>query len=154
MSCIKKSFCGVCKNAGKSESEYTNHYTKSSPGPRGVVVCPTILQATCAYCRRVGHFKNKCPVLLEKGRSQKKATVSPAVSQTAMPPIRSNLFDALSFEDEDEDEHEEPVVSTVAPISNKMSYASILLSGSPVAPSSVKVLSNNWADCDSSDEED
>jgi hypothetical protein len=56
-------FCGVCKNAGKSESEYTSHYTKSVPGPKGIVVCPTILKNRCNKCDQFGHFSDRCNVV-------------------------------------------------------------------------------------------
>jgi hypothetical protein len=59
----KKTFCDVCRRAGKSEKEYTSHYTKSKPGEGGVVTCPTILNSICSYCREKGHFKSACPKL-------------------------------------------------------------------------------------------
>jgi hypothetical protein len=58
-----KMFCSVCKNAGKPENVYTAHFTKSSSGPSGVVICPTILSTECTYCHEIGHFKNACPKL-------------------------------------------------------------------------------------------
>lgn len=138
-----KPFCPVCKNAGKSEKEYTSHYTRSSPGPTGVVVCPTILQATCSYCRKVGHFKNKCPVLLEKERSLQKVVTPqlPGVEKKVGVPNHKNRFATLDS-DEDSDDNEtvdaiallgpKPVVAVAAvTIPNKMSYASVL--SAPVA---------------------
>ncbi len=59
-------FCSVCKNAGKSEKEYTSHFPKSSNGPEGVVICPTILNNECSYCHKLGHYKQQCPVLEAK----------------------------------------------------------------------------------------
>jgi hypothetical protein len=57
------SFCRVCMNAGKSESEYRSHFTKNDSG---IVLCPTILNATCSYCKAKGHFKGECPILKTK----------------------------------------------------------------------------------------
>jgi len=54
----EKKFCGVCKKAGKPQTLYESHYTKSVPGPKGVVVCPTILAAICKSCGQTGHFAN------------------------------------------------------------------------------------------------
>lgn len=175
-----KPFCPVCKNAGKSEKEYTSHYTKSSPGPTGVVVCPTILQATCSYCRELGHFKNKCPILLEKERSFKQErSFENRVSYQQLPqkkatgPIRKNRFATLdSNEDSDDNEIVDvismpgprPVLVAAVAITNKMSYASVLSATKPVAPVAapihvkkptlVKGFSKCWADYYSSDEED
>jgi len=56
----EKKYCGVCHKAGKSEKEYTNHFTKSSPGPSGVVICPTILTNHCRRCNGYGHFSDHC----------------------------------------------------------------------------------------------
>jgi hypothetical protein len=60
----EKKYCGVCHKAGKSEKEYTNHYTKSSPGPSGVVICPTILKNHCNKCNGYGHFSDYCKAKL------------------------------------------------------------------------------------------
>jgi len=107
-----KAFCAVCKNAGKSEYEYTNHYTKSVPGPTGVVVCPTILSAECSYCHKTGHFKNACPILLDRDNqarrsekfsqfSQKKeAQVAAAPVKKPTPVARANLFSLLDDSDD------------------------------------------------------
>ena len=64
----KTAFCAVCQKAGKSEKEYTSHFTKSKPGEGGVVTCPTILNSVCTYCREKGHFKSACPKLELKMR--------------------------------------------------------------------------------------
>jgi hypothetical protein len=58
-----KKFCGVCKNAGKPVALYESHFTRSVPGPKGIVMCPTILNAVCNTCGKKGHFTNskQCP---------------------------------------------------------------------------------------------
>lgn len=61
-----KKFCGICKAVGKSEEEYTNHYTKSAAGPKGVVTCPLILSSVCKCCSKQGHFADHCPKRAEK----------------------------------------------------------------------------------------
>ena len=60
MKATNNKFCGVCKNIGKSEAEYTSHYTKSVPGSKGIVVCPTILHNKCNKCQQIGHFPDHC----------------------------------------------------------------------------------------------
>ena len=56
----QKKFCGVCHKAGKPESEYTSHYTKSEPGSNGVVTCPIIKNNKCNKCEKYGHFQDHC----------------------------------------------------------------------------------------------
>ena len=55
-----KPFCKVCFDAGKPESEYTSHYLKSSPGPTGKLVCPTLLNQSCLTCGKCGHTSSYC----------------------------------------------------------------------------------------------
>lgn len=63
-----KSFCKVCHDAGKTESEYTSHFVKSEPGLKGVVVCPTLLAQPCIYCHTPGHTVSYCDVRKKKIR--------------------------------------------------------------------------------------
>ena len=67
-----KPFCKVCFDAGKPESEYTSHYLKSSPGPTGKLVCPTLLNQSCLTCGNRGHTSSYC--------DQSKARVTPAIN--------------------------------------------------------------------------
>ena len=54
-------FCKVCYDAGLPSIEYTNHFVKSSVGPNGVVVCPTLLNQSCRICQQKGHTSSYCP---------------------------------------------------------------------------------------------
>jgi hypothetical protein len=54
-------FCKVCRDAGKSEKEYTSHFVKNQPGPEGKVVCPTLLNQACRICHNPGHTSSYCP---------------------------------------------------------------------------------------------
>lgn len=60
---VAKPFCKVCKDAGKSEAEYSSHFVKSEPGIKGIVVCPTLLAQACTYCHRTGHTVGYCEAL-------------------------------------------------------------------------------------------
>jgi hypothetical protein len=64
----EKKYCKVCHDAGKPESEYTNHFVRSVPGPKGIVVCPTLLNTECRYCFNYGHTSKFCPKLQEKNK--------------------------------------------------------------------------------------
>jgi hypothetical protein len=62
----KKSFCKVCKDAGKTEKEYTSHGLKNE---KGDVICPTLLDQNCRYCNNRGHTVKYCPTL-EKNKKE------------------------------------------------------------------------------------
>ena len=55
------SFCKVCRDAGRPESEYTSHFVKDQPGPNGKVVCPMLLNQACRICENPGHTSSYCP---------------------------------------------------------------------------------------------
>ena len=55
-----KRFCKVCFDAGKSEALCTSHYPKSSSGPDGKVICPTLLSQACLTCGKKGHTSSYC----------------------------------------------------------------------------------------------
>jgi hypothetical protein len=57
---VRKPCCKVCKDSGKSESEYGNHWPKDSSGK---TVCPTLLAQDCRYCGESGHTVKYCKVL-------------------------------------------------------------------------------------------
>lgn len=64
---LKKPFCKVCCDAGKSEKEYTSHFVKDRDGK---TTCPTLLNQECRYCFQAGHTVKFCEVL--KKREQEK----------------------------------------------------------------------------------
>jgi hypothetical protein len=66
-----KKFCKVCFDAGKTEAEYVSHYVRDSIG--GAVVCPTILNQQCNYCKKQGHTPSHCPELEGKYKKQVQA---------------------------------------------------------------------------------
>lgn len=136
----QKKFCGICKAVGKSEEEYTSHFTKSAPGPKGVVICPIILSSVCKCCSKQGHFADHCPKRAEIDFAQKKANAKPSnvavvvrvksdsvasssVNKSSMSVV--NRFTLLR----DLEDDTEPVLSTPA----KKTFASILASP-PCAP--------------------
>ena len=80
-----KTFCKVCYDAGKPESEYTSHYVKSKPGNDGVVVCPYLLSLVCTYCKKQsGHTASRCPLLQAKKDQDKKTARSSSRSSSTI----------------------------------------------------------------------
>ena len=67
----KKPYCKVCHDAGKSESEYSNHWVRTLPDRSGktTITCPTLLTNECRYCYQTGHTAKFCPVL-EKNKKE------------------------------------------------------------------------------------
>ncbi len=68
----RMSFCKVCYDAGKPKADYTTHYVRDRPG--GKVICPTILNQQCKYCKKLGHTPSHCPELegkYQQGKYQK-----------------------------------------------------------------------------------
>lgn len=68
-------FCKVCKDAGKSQQEYTSHYPRENAGRESRVVCPTLLAQECGYCHAKGHTPKYCPALVlrdERRRQQQR----------------------------------------------------------------------------------
>ena len=64
---VKKSFCKVCCDAGKSELEYTNHSVKNNTGK---VICLILLSQLCRYCSKKGHTVSYCPVMAKIKRER------------------------------------------------------------------------------------
>ncbi len=72
---IAKPFCKVCHDAGKTVAEYSTHYVRESRG--GAVVCPTILNQQCKYCKKHGHTPSHCPALQAKQVQAKQVQAKP-----------------------------------------------------------------------------
>jgi hypothetical protein len=69
---VAKKFCKVCQDAGKSESEYTSHFVRDTPGPNGKVICPTLLSQNCRGCGINGHTYKYCPTIKQNLREERK----------------------------------------------------------------------------------
>lgn len=117
----KTPYCDTCYRKGVSEKEYTSHYTKSEPGPRGVIVCPTILNSLCRACGGKGHWASEkfCPLMRREARNkerEQKVIVAPVVVKK----MNQNRFAAL-IDDEGEAVVVAPVV--VALDSKRVSWS-------------------------------
>lgn len=103
----KKPCCKVCKDAGKSENEYSTHYVKDL---NGQVTCPTLLNQECRFCHRKGHTISHCSELAKRKEKESRQYEKPPLSPPKKEVKKSNVFAYLemnSDESEEEDEQEE-----------------------------------------------
>ena len=122
-----KPFCKVCYDTGKSESQYTSHFVKDIPGPKGVVVCPTLLSLECRYCKKIGHTVSRCPLVHEKRKMQRKKPYVVQKKEKNTVPAVSNIFHALDMDDEKSEEENAEEEAPVILTRNPNSYASVLI---------------------------
>jgi hypothetical protein len=92
----KKPYCKVCHDAGKEEAVYTSHYLRSEPGPKGKVVCPTLLALSCKQCLKSGHTYSYCPEI--KANSKLEAKNNYLNKENFIKPIKCNDKKKNSFE--------------------------------------------------------
>lgn len=170
-----KPFCKVCYDTGKSESEYTSHFVKDVPGPKGIVVCPTLLSLECRYCKKIGHTVSRCPAVYEKRKMQKKTQNYAGKKEEKSSFHVTNIFHALDVDDENSEDEEKEENQTVTLTRNPNSYASVLLRDATIprspstsppplfepytpdgSPPSIHKISKkmNWADEMSDSDED
>ena len=107
-------YCKVCHDSGKSEKEYTSHFTRENRDPNARIICPILKALECRYCFKSGHTVKYCPVLKNKKKYVKKEKVE-KVEKTEKKEV--NKFACL-FEDEDQETFLKPIIS----------YASVLKS--------------------------
>jgi hypothetical protein len=126
----KKALCQVCKDAGKSEKEYTSHFVRDKPGPDGVTVCPLLLSLNCRKCGKKGHTFKYCKVNTEKKKESRPAEKPKPVV------LAQGKFDSLveSSDDEEEGEEKEPIQKPMA-VTKAVTYADKLKARqTPLAP--------------------
>jgi len=136
-----KKYCRVCHKAGKPASEYESHYTKSVPGPKGIVTCPMILASVCNRCGQSGHFSDHCTIKKNMPFKNNRLSAPAPATATAATAVRrsENGFAALAALDDDEVVMPvvkrpkitvEKEIESLAP--NGVSFAAMLLKPAPV----------------------
>jgi hypothetical protein len=119
---IDTPFCKICKDAGKSKTDYSSHFPKTKPDMNGKVriICPTLLAQECRYCHECGHTPKYCPILLEKNKiikrpiknkqSEKVLPISKGLYHNSISDYSSkNIFNLLGSDYENEEKEEEIV---------------------------------------------
>ena len=112
----RKPYCKVCHDAGKPESEYTSHYVRSLPDRTGktTVICPTLLNTNCRYCKKVGHTTKFCPVLAKikkeedkKSREEDKKSREEDKRRKTQKKASDKSFNVLYIDSDNSDSEEE-----------------------------------------------
>jgi hypothetical protein len=164
----KKSFCKVCKDAGKEESVYTGHNIRNE---RNKVVCPLLLSQSCFKCTALGHTPKYCPQgkneeKIQKRRDYKDRSDAASKINNEMRVSRSASYFGVLCVDTNEEVvvPEKKIKAKKAVVSDEPTYASVLRTQArqpaPVpivmqAPPKIVVEKKlSWADCVSSDDDD
>jgi hypothetical protein len=147
-----KKFCKVCHDAGKSESEYTSHFVRSSTASDGVIVCPTLLATNCRYCGKNGHTIKFCSELKEKKKAEergaKRASMQEKNNNNEKRVEEKKTLNGFAILDEEEDEQEEDEQEEVMLINevkknNVFSYANMAAKPAVAAvPPPAKIIIN------------
>jgi len=142
-STVAKPYCKVCHDAGKSESEYSSHYVRTSLDPNAKISCPTLLAVECKYCFRPGHTVKYCGILKKNEKNKRtedfKNQEQKTEKKTEKKANPKNAFNTLyESSDEEEEEKENPEfpqlnstkMKTVKPLQTQtQSFASIASNG-------------------------
>jgi hypothetical protein len=116
---VNATFCKVCHDAGKPESEYTSHFVKDIPGAGGVVVCPTLLAQQCGYCHTSGHTVSYCKLLKQHQKAKehynRKCDFLESKSKTAVPATKQTKSAFAALAEDSDDEIDANVVKQVCP---------------------------------------
>jgi hypothetical protein len=120
-------FCKVCYDAGKPKELYLNHFVKDRPGPGGCVVCPTLLNQECRYCKEKGHTPTHCPKLADKQQSRPTVSWSyqtPRKTYTTQSRVVPGAPPRVRREEKNEDKVEDKVSARVVSSTNR--FAALL----------------------------
>ena len=114
-----KKYCKVCHDSGKSEKEYTSHFTRENRNPNARIICPILKALECRYCCKSGHTVKYCPVLKTNKNYKKEKNTKENNTKVIEKKEETNKFACL-YDEESDDENE------VAPVKPTVSYASVL----------------------------
>jgi hypothetical protein len=164
-------FCKVCKDAGKTESEYNSHFVKDKSGK---TICPTLLNQACKYCRQTGHTVKFCPTLKLKEKNKKREEYfkkqhpewQDELNSVTMR-LGSSFAAAFDSDSEDDSEDELDLNDNVSVATNYIrTYASVLQDDSVPQVENIKdtnrtytfdtshLKGKSWADDDSDSDEE
>ena len=130
-------YCKVCHDAGKSAEIYNSHFIRKTRDPNSPVVCPTLLNQQCRYCKQSGHTTKYCPILSQKysKQEQKEYKKTHYVKPQSTPqtltqtPHYKNIYDVFILYDDD-DNHDK--IS-----SQELKEDEIILTPNPIIPTPI-----------------
>lgn len=144
MKITERKHCNACLNAGLSAIVVSSHNPRELRNGKFIVVCPTIQNMVCQFCRKTGHSKTHCRAYQQTQTQRDQAMRTPETKKrsSSPPPAprkqarTSNIFAVL----EEDQKQEETVAQT------------------PQTPIWVNAqrphFLRSWADYEDSDEED
>ena len=101
-----KAFCKVSYDAGKSEKEYTSHFTRESSDKNAKVTCPTLLALECRYCHKNGHTIKYCTILKKNQSKPIEITKKEITKKESNNNTNTNRFGLLDMNEEVEESEE------------------------------------------------
>ena len=127
----RKPCCKVCKDAGKTEAEFSSHWPKDAAGN---TICPTLLEQDCRYCGEAGHTVKYCKRLEKDNAAKDKARrisdkqkrvgeSKPQPSNSVSVSVGQPSRFALLLEDSDSDES--PRAQKKAPVQLKEEFPAL-----------------------------
>ena len=140
----QKKFCGVCQKKGLPESVYTSHFTKSVPGDKGIVTCPTILNAVCRFCGMNGHWADEkfCSAMRaenKRNRAYERRSEYRRECEPTKKPVSFNLYAILA------EEEDTIVVAPASLASASLASASLAPAVAVPKPITTPVAGVSWA---------
>ena len=125
-----KPFCKVCHDAGKPDNEVTSHFVKSLEGK---IICPTLLNQNCRYCKEPGHTVSFCKVLAQQKKLNEKKERKNKMEEQLIEKQKNtknakntkNIFTAFMEEEDDEEEEETKETQMQTIFGSKPTYASM-----------------------------
>ena len=161
---MSKPFCKVCFDTGKNPELFSSHFIKNVPGPKGIIVCPTLLALSCLKCNNRGHTISYCTFTEIKKPKTVKTVVENSRSRNSF-----SVLDTRKPRNKPAFVAPVPVpvpvpvpapVPVVEPVEPKVTYASITKSVKNIqvtkTPNEIKPKAKftmrNWADVESDDD--
>ena len=102
-------FCELCKDTGKTETEYTSHNIKDKTGK---TICPTLLNQSCKYCKHTGHTV-KFFQTLKKNKRRKEPHLKLKTDTRRFGSLFATIFES-ELEDKYEVNDKVPVIHSYA----------------------------------------